>query len=175
MRRCAVHASISSSRYRFGFARGVTLMELMVTLVVLSIVAAAALPYAELTVKRNRELELRQSLRDIRGAIDRFNQDWRDGRISKLNDAASEDGFPKTLEVLVEGVESAQAKGGKIKYLRRIPRDPFAKTDDAAAEQWDLRGYQDDADTRMWSGKDVFDVRSKSERKAIDGTLYSTW
>ena len=171
MRRCAVRASISSNRY----IRGVTLMELMVTLVVLSILAAAALPYAELTVKRNRELELRQALREIRSAVDRFHQDWRDGRISKHNDAASEDGFPKTLEVLIEGVESAQAKGGKIKYLRRIPRDPFARADESAESQWALRGYQDDADSKIWSGKDVFDVRSMSERKAIDGTLYKDW
>lgn len=171
MRRSVARVSILSRRN----FRGVTLMELMVTLVVLSILAATALPYAELTVKRNRELELRQALREVRTAIDRVNQDWRDGRTSKFNDAVSEDGFPKTLEVLTEGIESAQAKGGKIKYLRRIPRDPFAKADTPAAEQWALRSYQDDADTKVWSGKDVFDVRSTSERKAIDGTFYNDW
>ena len=106
--------------------RGMTLLELLVTLAILSILAAAALPYAEMTIVRGKELELKRSLREIRTAIDRFHADWATGKISKLSDATSDDGYPKTLNSLVAGVELAQAKGGKAKYLRRIPEDPFA-------------------------------------------------
>lgn len=171
MGRCAVRALLSNRPH----SAGVTLMELMVTLVILSILAAAALPYAELTVKRNKELELRSALRQVRTAIDRFHQDWVDGRISKLNDAVSEDGYPKTISVLWEGVESGQAKGGKIKYLRTLPRDPFGDASEPPEEQWAMRGYQDDNDSKVWGGKDVFDIRSTSERKAIDGSHYKDW
>jgi general secretion pathway protein G len=155
--------------------QGVTLIELMVTLVILSILAAAAVPYAELTVRRNHELELRRSLRDIRSAIDRLHDDWETGKISKLGNAVSEDGYPKTLGALVEGVEAAQAKGGKIKYLRRIPPDPFAEAGKLVEEQWGLRGYQDEVNSILWGGRDVFDVRSASGKKAIDGSLYKDW
>ncbi|MBI2778423.1 MAG: type II secretion system protein [Gammaproteobacteria bacterium] len=155
--------------------RGVTFIELLVTLVILSILAATALPYAEITVRRSKEIELRQALRDIRGAIDRFHLDWETAKISKLDNAVSEDGYPKTLKILVEGVGSVQAKGGKIKYLRRIPRDPFAAQGQPMYDQWVPRGYQDDLDSNAWGGKDVYDVHSASTRKAIDGTLYKDW
>ena len=158
--------------------RGMTLLELLVTLAILSILAAAALPYAEMTIVRGKELELKRSLREIRTAIDRFHTDWVTGKISKLSDAASDDGYPKTLNNLVAGVELAQAKGGKAKYLRRIPEDPFAvgaDTRGGAADQWVLRGYQDDKDALSWGGKDVYDVRSRSGRTAIDGSRYRDW
>ena len=155
--------------------RGVTFVELLVTLVILSILAAVALPYAEITVRRNKEIELRQALRDMRGAIDRFHLDWETAKISKLNNAVSEDGYPKTLQVLVEGVGAGQAKGGKIKYLRRIPADPFSDPDKPSLEHWVLRGYQDAPDATSWGGTDVYDVRSASRRKAIDGSFYKDW
>lgn len=167
----AVRESILNRRR----ASGLTLMELMVTLVILSVLAAVAMPFAEMTVKRNRELELRQALREVRTAIDRFHIDWREGRISKLADGVSEDGYPESLSVLIDGVETAQAKGSKGKYLRRVPRDPFGERDIAPEETWTLRGYQDDANAKIWNGKDVFDLRSRSERKAIDGSLYKDW
>lgn len=150
-------------------------MELMVTLAIISILAAAALPFAELTIRRGNELELRRSLREVRTAIDRFHSDWLEGRISKTNEAASEDGYPKALGVLVDGVESAQAKGGKLKYLRVLPKDPFGNKEKRAADTWHLRSYQDDADSNIWGGKDVYDVRSMSNRKAIDGSSYRDW
>lgn len=154
---------------------GITLIELLVTLVILSILAAAALPYAEVTVRREKELELRRALRDIRSAIDAFNDDWKAGRLAKISNAASEDGYPKSLQVLVDGADSGDAKGNKRKYLRRIPRDPFSDGGRAPAEQWMLRGYQDEADTKTWNGKDVYDIHSASEATAIDGTRYKDW
>ena len=176
MRRFAHRASwCSSGAVAPPRGRGVTLIELLVTLVILSILAAAALPYAEIAVRRNNELELRRALREIRTAIDRFHDDWKEGAISRTSDAPSDDGYPKTLDVLVEGAEAGDAKGGKRKYLRRIPRDPFADPQDEPAEQWIVRGYQDEHDARAWNGVDVYDVRSASERTAIDGTRYADW
>ena len=94
---------------------GLTLIELLVTLAILSILAAAALPYAELTVRRDRELELSRTLREMRTAIDSFHEDWLAGRISHATNQASEDGYPKTLQVLVDGVDTGKAKSGKQK------------------------------------------------------------
>jgi general secretion pathway protein G len=168
MPRSGRRASSSSSR-------GLTLIELLVTLVILSILAAAALPYAEMTVRREKELELRRALRELRTAIDTFNEDWKAGRISKAASAASEDGYPKSLQLLIEGADTGDAKGNKRKYLRRVPRDPFADPARAPAEQWVVRGYQDASDTIVWGGRDVYDVRSASEASALDGSRYKDW
>ena len=157
-------------------ATGLTLIELLVTLAILSVLAAAALPYAELTVRRDRELELHRSLREVRSAIDAFHADWMAGRITHAEALASPDGYPTKLQVLVDGVDTGQADGRKRRYLRRIPRDPF--TEEATTEhdrQWVKRGYQDEPDAITWNGKDVYDIHSASSRTAIDGTLYRDW
>ncbi len=154
-------------------ARGLTLIELLVTLAILSILAMAALPYAEVTVKRAKELELRRALREMRTAIDRFHEDWSSGAIPRQSEAASDDGYPKTLLVLVEGVDTGKAKKGLRRYLRRIPTDPFAA--DGVGEQWVLRSYQDEVDTVVWSGQDVYDIRSDSTVSALNGTQYHEW
>jgi general secretion pathway protein G len=154
---------------------GLTLIELLVTLVLLSILAAAALPYAEIAVRREKELELRRSLREVRTAIDNFHDDWKSGAISKTGDGPSDDGYPKSLEVLVEGTEAGDAKGGVRRYLRRIPRDPFGEPGTEPEEQWIIRGYQDETDATSWNGIDVYDVRSASEATAIDGSRYGDW
>ncbi len=146
----------------------------MVALVILSLLAAAALPYAQKTVQRNKELELHRALRTIRTAIDRFHEDWQSGVISHLDNVASQDGYPRTLAVLVDGVERNGASGRKIRYLRRIPRDPFADPAVPPAQQWRLRGYQDDPGA-TWGGADVYDVTSRSEDTALDGTSYRDW
>lgn len=167
------HRAWSSGKSRL--SRGLTLIELLVTLLILSILASAALPYAELTVRRNKELELHRGLRQIRTAIDRFHEDWRRDRISKLQNAASEDGYPKTLQILVEGVDEGRADGRKRKYLRRVPRDPFANPNVPSEERWVLRSYQDEPGTIGWGGQDVYDVHSVSEKTAIDGSVYEDW
>lgn len=155
--------------------RGLTLLELLVTLTILSIMAAMALPYAEMSVTRGKEMELRRSLRDMRTAIDRFHEDWRSNRIARTADGISDDGYPESLDVLVNGIERSGNKGDKSFYLRRIPRDPFADPEIPASEHWQLRGYQDDPDSDIWNAADVYDVRSKSERVAINGTPYREW
>jgi len=147
----------------------------MVTLTILSILAAAAIPYAELTITRNKELELRRALREVRTAIDRLHEDWETGKVSKLGNGLSDDGFPRTLQVLIEGVDTADAKGGKRKYLRRVPEDPFGENGKPPADQWVLRGYQDEPDALSWNGRDVYDIRSRSERVALDGSHYRDW
>jgi len=155
--------------------RGLTLVELLVTLVILSILATAALPYAEVAVRREKEVELRRSLRDLRSAIDVFHDDWVGGKISRTASGGSEDGYPKSLQVLVDGADSGDAKGTRRKYLRRVPRDPFADAAKPPPEQWVLRGYQDTADSLVWGGRDVYDVRSASEGVALDGSRYRDW
>lgn len=157
-------------------ASGLTLIELLVTLAILSILAMAALPYAEVTVRRNKELELHRSLREVRSAIDAFHSDWIAGRITHGDGTASADGYPRKLQVLVTGADSGKAGGGKRRYLRRIPRDPFSDTATKnPAEQWMIRGYQDDPGAFTWNGRDVYDIHSTSSAQAIDGTNYKDW
>lgn len=155
--------------------KGITLIELVVTLVILSILAVAALPYAELSVKRNKEIELRRSLRIMRNAIDDFHQDWKNGKIPKTSDAASDDGYPKTLSILTEGVDLTTITGKRKRYLRRVLANPFSEQSIPNEQQWFLRSYQDDIDATNWGGKDVYDIRYNSTIKALDGSEYATW
>lgn len=155
--------------------RGFTFIEVMVTLVLLSIMASVAIPYMEIAVQRQKEYELKSVLRKVRSAIDRFHRDWEEGYLSRHSDAFSEDGYPRTLSSLVEGVELEGPTGNKRYYLRRIPNNPFVDPQLPLEEHWEIRGYQDAPDTIIWNGVDVYDIRPLTDKVAIDGTLYSDW
>jgi general secretion pathway protein G len=153
--------------------RAFTIIELVVTLAIVGVLASAALPLAELAVKRVKENELRQALRQIRTAIDEYKKATTDGRVQKAADAT---GYPPTLEVLVNGAENKKDPGNKkIYFLRRIPRDPFyAEADAPAAETWGKRSYESPPDNPK-PGKDIFDVFSTSEAVGINGVPYREW
>jgi general secretion pathway protein G len=152
--------------------RGLTLVELLVTMTILFILASVALPLSRMSDLRSREIELRQDLREMREAIDRFKRDWDLGRISHLESdvANTETGFPASLEILVKGAPAGDVKGGIRKYLRRIPEDPIAHS-----KEWGLRCYSDEPDSMSWCGDDVYDVYSESDEKGLDGTPYEEW
>jgi len=152
--------------------RGLTFLEMVIALAILSILAAAVLPMAEMTVKRTKELELKRALRTIRTAIDDYKADY-DKAVAdkKINAAINETGYPEDLETLLSGSDWGGMYPYKRRYLRRIPRDPFDKYDDG----WGLRSYEDDPDSTVYGGGDVYDVYSQSDGIAIDGTPYNTW
>jgi general secretion pathway protein G len=146
---------------------GVTLIELMVTLVILAILASTVLPLSQVTRKRSKEIELRQNLRVIREALDAYKKLVDEGKIPKK---AMASGYPEDLEVLVKGADLSGPVPVKQKFLRRIPKDPM--TEDG---EWGLRSYSDAPDSEIWGGQDVYDVYSKSDEVALDGTPYKEW
>jgi len=147
---------------------GVTLVELVVTVAVLAILAGALVPITKFTVKRQKELELRRSLRSMRQAIDQYKKFCDTGVFLKTG--VDSECYPPDLDTLVEGVEKQGALGQKIKFLRRIPLDPMTKT-----KEWGMRSFQDDADSTSWGHENVYDVYSTSSGKALDGTEYKDW
>jgi general secretion pathway protein G len=152
--------------------RGLTLLELIIALLILGILAAAALPMAEIAVTRGKEMELLRALRDMRSAIDAWKADYdRAVAEKKIIASINETGYPESLEKLVEGSDWGGLYPYKRKYLRRIPVDPF----DEYGEGWGLRAYKDDPDSTVYGGGDVYDVYSQSTRTALDGSEYSTW
>jgi general secretion pathway protein G len=151
---------------------GFTLIELVITLAIIGLMAAIAAPLAETVVRRSKEQELKSALMSIRDAIDAHKEAADSGRIAK---AIGESGYPASLDALVNGVaDKTSASGAMVYFLRRIPRDPFADPSLAPGETWQLRSY-DSPPGEPRAGKDVFDVRSMSGDKALDGTLYKDW
>jgi len=148
--------------------RGFSLVELIVAFTILSLLTTMAVPLARYRVTRDKERDLREALRTIRKAID----DYKDAaNLQKIAIKAGTEGFPDTLEELVEGVTlTGNATGTKIKFLRRIPLDPMTNTTD-----WGLRSMQDDPKSTSWGGQNVFDVYTKSMARARDGTPYAEW
>jgi len=153
--------------------RGFTLIEMVMTVAIVGVLATAVLPTANLVAKRHKEQELRQSLRQVREAIDAYRLAVDDGRIIK---GALDSGYPKSLEVLVEGIEDAKnPKKTRIYFLRRLPRDPtFTDADVPAAETWGLRSYESPPDDPS-PGNDVFDVFSQSQDVGLNGIPYKQW
>jgi general secretion pathway protein G len=151
---------------------GLTLVELIVAFTILLILSTMAVPLARFQIRRQREKDLRQALHDMRSAIDRYKDMADQGRIKIENDTY---GYPKTLQVLVEGVPmlntlSSGSNTGKMRFLRRIPKDPMT-----GGTEWGMRSMQDSPDSTSWGGQDVFDVYTKSTEKGSDDTPYSEW
>jgi general secretion pathway protein G len=151
-------------------ARGFTLLELIITLGVLSIIAVAAIPYMKNSIKRDREYVLRSNLRTMRKAIDLYFVNCEYLKlVSALDQQEGGMCYPPDLQTLVEGIRPPN-KDVKIRFLRRIPVDPMTGKAD-----WGKKAVQDDADTQGWNGKNVFDVYSLSTGVALNGTKYRDW
>lgn len=157
-----------------GFPRAgaFSLIELLVTLALISLFATMALPLAELSVKRNQEADLRVALRQIRSALDAYKQAADDGRVTIR---PGDSGYPKNLSILVEGVpDNKSPEKSTIYFLRSLPRDPFADPDLKPEQTWGKRSYKSPHD-RPRPGDDVFDVYSLSTETGINGIPYSEW
>jgi general secretion pathway protein G len=150
---------------------GYTFVELLVVVTILLILASAVMPLAQVMSQRQREAELRRSLREMRTAIDQFKNSVDQGRIPTTELEPGSEGYPPDLETLVEGVSAANdASGRKLKFLRRVPIDPMTRS-----AEWGMRSYQDSPTSTSWGGQNVFDVYTKYDGTALDGTKYRDW
>jgi len=155
-------------------SHGFTLVEMIITLSLLAVLALSALPLGKMAVKRENEIELQRALRIVRESIDAWKKLADEKKIEVDEDT---EGYPPTLEALVKGVEvqdkNATDKAARkriVKFLRRIPKDPMTSSFD-----WGLRSYQDDPDSDVWGEENVYDVYTKSQALALDGTRYRDW
>jgi general secretion pathway protein G len=144
--------------------RGVTLLELIAATVILMILMSAALPVVRLNLKRQKETQLRRDLWEMRAAIDRYKEVADSG---VLQVKVGSENYPPDMETLVKGVD---VQGRKLRFLRRVPIDPMTGKDD-----WGMHSVQDDPTSDSWGGQNLFDVYSKSQGKALDGTNYKDW
>ena len=150
-------------RVRVGF-RGITLIELIIAIAIIGLLAGAAVPVVRVRAKRDKEIELRRDLWEMRDAIDRYKDAADRAAFQTKVDSL---GYPPDLQTLVDGVD---VQGKKLRFLRRIPVDPMTGSAD-----WGMRSNQDDPDSTSWGGQNVFDVFTKNEGTALDGTKYNTW
>lgn len=153
---------------------GFTLLEIIIVITILSVLTAAAIPMVRNTVKRERESELRFALRQLRQALDRYKlfHDQSNGTAIPI-EWKTQSGYPKELSLLVEGFVPANVVGtsdNRVRFLRRIPIDPVTGT-----AEWGMRSYKDKPDSTSWGGEDVFDVYTKSDSEALNGTKYRDW
>lgn len=146
---------------------GFSLIELLVTLMIIGILTGMAVPLARNSIQREREFALRQALREVRTAIDKY-KDASDRGFIQVK--VGTEGYPESLDLLVDGVDMVGQLNKKLKFLRRIPVDPMTNS-----TEWGLRAYQDDPKTTSYGGQNVFDVYTKSEGTALDGTKYKEW
>ncbi|MBZ5562535.1 MAG: type II secretion system GspH family protein [Acidobacteriia bacterium] len=152
---------------RSGVESGFTLVEMIAAITILLLLTSIALPLARVQIQREREVELRRDLREMRTAIDRYKYFSDMGLIPVKVESF---GYPPDLDTLVKGVPVKGAATAKYKFLRKIPVDPMTGQTD-----WGLRSMQDDADSRSWGGENVFDVYTKSQGTALDGSSYADW
>jgi general secretion pathway protein G len=150
-------------------------VELLVALAILAVLVSVSLPFAEVTARRDKEMELRADLRDMRLALDRFHQDWLDGKINRMASGVSGDGYPADFQVLVGGVDGPGLGSAPLKYLRRVPENPFGDKGLPPDHQWGLKGYRDKPTATEWGGKDLWDVYCPGDEKALDGSFYHDW
>ena len=148
-------------------SRGYTVAELVMVCAVLGILAAIALPVAKFTTKRMKETELRAALREMRNAIDEHKR-YSDAGLIPVEFGT--DGYPKEIEILIEGVDLVGQIDKKVKFLRRLPRDPMT-----GETEWGMRSYQDDWDSTSWGGENVYDVYSLSAGVGLNGVPYEEW
>ncbi|MDX2029954.1 MAG: type II secretion system protein [Blastocatellia bacterium] len=151
---------------------GFTLLELIITLAIISVLAAGTIPVAKNMIRREKEMELRRNLRELRKAIDAYKISCEQGNVGPLDRKVDDECYPPSLEILVEGIHPPN-KGGDttIRFLRRIPKDPFTGT-----TEWGLRSVQDDPESTGGGGQNVYDVYSKAPGMSLDGkTEYSKW
>ena len=144
--------------------RGFTLIELIVATAILVILTSLALPLARVTIKREKEHQLRRDLWEMRDAIDRY-KDAADRAAFQIK--VGSEGYPPDMDTLVKGVD---VQGKKLKFLRRVPVDPMTNS-----TEWGMRSMQDDPTSDSWGGQNVFDVFTKSDGTALDGTKYKDW
>jgi general secretion pathway protein G len=154
-------------RRRLSSEAGMTLLELIIACSILVILSTAALPVARFGIVHRKEVELRRDLREMRDAVDRY-KDLADQHLIRTE--LGSENYPPDLETLVNGVQLGASGDRKIRFLRKIPVDPIT-----GRAEWGLRAVQDDPDSTSWGGKNVFDVYSKSQATAADGTRYADW
>ena len=150
--------------------RGMTFIEVLAVAAIIAILASAILPLARVTRERQKELELRRTLREIRSAIDRFKDGVDRGQIGGTDVKLGSEGYPESLDALVKGVNQVGRPGFKLKFMRRIPTDPFS-----GKAEWGMRCYQDDRDSSSWCGDNVYDIYSLALGTALDGTKLKDW
>ncbi|MEZ5355521.1 MAG: prepilin-type N-terminal cleavage/methylation domain-containing protein [Bryobacteraceae bacterium] len=149
---------------------GLTLIELIVAFTILLLLTTMALPLTRFRVRREREKELRRALIEMRTAIDKYKDACDYGQIAPDENKLDSDCYPADLEILIKGVKASGAVDKKIKFLRRIPKDPFT-----GQREWGMRSSKDDPTSTSWGGQNVFDVYTKTFDKAPDGTPYAEW
>ncbi len=159
-----------ASRPRGSSQRGVTYLEMVATAAIVMVLASAIMPMAQVANKRRKEIELRRELRVLRTAIDRYKLAVDAGQIGGTDVQLGSEGYPPELETLVEGVSQVGRLDHKLKFLRRIPKDPMT-----GSAEWGKRCYQDEPDSTSWCGRNVWDVYSMSEGKGLDGVPYREW